>query len=171
MTEPVDEPTKLDELQSEVDLPEYPDDAPELLPYLRLSRRRRADFMRQFALIAPALDALQQDDDVPAPTVTAPKAEWAAFARKMGVKVTSKMTRDDIVAAVGRAPKYIKQLSDRAALTQDVLADVEDLLRASASDQDAFDEWALQAKDDELFALFKAFMARTRPGEALSSAS
>lgn len=169
MTDTADKPTKIDEVRSDVDLPEYPEGAPELLGYLQLPRRRRAEFMSRFADLAPVLEVLSGGDD-DTPEAGAGKQEWADYARTMGVKVTGRMTKDQILEALGRAPKYIAQRARAAAQLQEALASLEDLLRDSAADQDLFDEWKVKAGDDELMQLFNAFMARTRPGEALSSA-
>jgi hypothetical protein len=52
-----------------------------------------------------------------------------------------------------------------------ILAAIEDVLAAVAVDPDRLRRWALDAEDAVLVQAFNAYIARTQPGEASSSAS
>lgn len=52
-----------------------------------------------------------------------------------------------------------------------ILAAIEDVLAAVAADPDRLRRWALDAEDALLVQAFNAYIARTQPGEASSSAS
>jgi hypothetical protein len=52
-----------------------------------------------------------------------------------------------------------------------MLAAIEDLLAVVAADPDEFRAWALDVDDSILVEAFNAYIARTQPGEASSSAS
>lgn len=78
------------------------------------------------------------------------------------VGAVERVTDDSLPMAV--------RLSEGADLTR-LLAALEDVLVAVAADAAVFREWAMSADDIVLTQAFNAYIARTQPGEARSSAS
>lgn len=76
------EPTTIDRLAEDANLPDYPDGAPELLPYLKLPFYKRAEAMRMLAALREAYkNAKMPEKD----TEVGPEhaAEWFEFLGKM----------------------------------------------------------------------------------------
>lgn len=58
-----------------------------------------------------------------------------------------------------------------AAKVYDLLADIEDAMRLSATDTGAYDEWTRSCSEQDLLNLFSWYMERFQPGEAAPSPS
>lgn len=63
------------------------------------------------------------------------------------------------------------QMLEAAEGVYDLYAMMDDLMRIAAVDKDAYNDWVRDHNDDEFATLFAAYVERSQPGEASSSAS
>jgi hypothetical protein len=142
--QPMDgEPTSpgvVDALAEEAAKITWPEDAPTLWPYLKLPFRERANFFREYK-------ALQSQQGL--------VRELKAITEQ----AKASGTEPDASVAV-----------DKAAEIFELYAVMDTLMMICAVDKEAYAAWVASHTDDEFSRLFTAFMSKTQPGEASSSA-
>ncbi|CRK59076.1 hypothetical protein [Alloactinosynnema sp. L-07] len=164
----------------------WPEDWPNLRPFIQLDRRGRADVMTAYATVLDQLPQLQgvvadqdqadrTEQDPGRPKANAGRPAWAAYAATKDVRVTKDMGRDAIIAVVDASdPKTHRKMADDArkfALISRVVADLVDALSPCANDQAAFTMWADKAPDTVVLSMFMRYVRSSQAPEASSSSS
>ena len=145
MTAP-SEPSVVDALADDANLPEMPEGAPELVPYLQIRpRSRRAEFKRKYAQFAGA------------------ERDLNALRDRLGLKPDEEGVLDEDVDPEER----LKAWADM----DDYMQLMDELMEYAAVNPTQYRQWADAADDETLMAVFTIYCARSQPGEAPSSTS